>query len=236
MAVEIGKGVVPAGNNGWLMHSVLLLSGKGRKGYTREGEGERGHSMWCQVIINRAHTCCPCEEYASEALDFLTKKETQDEVIDILYHTCHKLRPLEQECLNLVDLYAPRFFSKLASLQPGELCKKANLCQRIAKISSQVQEDSCGFCRDAVSEVLVKLKDPDTELDVIETLLKACNSIEKYAQKCKRLVFAYGPVMLVKAEKFLERTDICTALRACKASTIDMEAKDMKETALLSDF
>ncbi|XP_028764560.1 proactivator polypeptide-like 1 isoform X2 [Neltuma alba] len=187
-------------------------------------------------LAKKKDVCALCEEYTSEALDFLTKKETQDEIIDILYHTCQKLRPLEQECLNLVDLYAPPFFSKLASLQPGELCKKANLCQRIAKVSSQVQEDSCGFCRDAVSEVLVKLKDPDTELDVIETLLKACNSIEKYAQKCKRLVFAYGPVMLFKAEKFLERTDICTALRACKASTIDMEAKDMKETPLLSDF
>lgn len=54
--------------------------------------------------------------------------------------------------------------------------------------------------------------------------------------QCKKLVFAYGPVILVRAEKFLESTDICTALHACKATIYNMEARDMKETPLLSDF
>ncbi|KAK4253390.1 hypothetical protein QN277_010708 [Acacia crassicarpa] len=186
-------------------------------------------------LAKKQDVCALCEEYITDALDFLTKNKTQDEIIDILYHTCHKLQPLEPQCLNLVDHYAPLFFLELASIQPGELCKKAHLCQQFAKISSQVQEDSCGFCRDAVSELLVKLKDPDTELDIIETLLKVCHSMEKYEQKCKKMVFVYGPVMLVRAEKFLERTDICTELHACKASTIDLEAREMKETPLLSD-
>lgn len=186
-------------------------------------------------LNKKQDVCALCEEYSAKALDFLTKNKTQDEIIDILYHICHKLHSLEQQCLSWVDHYAPHFFLELASIQPRELCKEVSLCHQIAKISSQVQEDSCGFCRDAVSELLVKLKDPHTELDIIETLLRVCNSMEKYAHKCKRLVFEYGPMMLVKAEKILERTDICTALHACKAFTVDTEAADMKEIPLLSD-
>lgn len=33
------------------------------------------------------------------------------------------------------------------------------------------------------------------------------------------MVFEYGPLVLANAEKFLETTDICTTLRACKSKT-----------------
>lgn len=68
------------------------------------------------------------------------------------------------QCIELVDHYAPLFFLKVASVQPGEICKKVNLCPDSAKISSQVQENSCAFCKDTVSALVVKLKDPDTEV------------------------------------------------------------------------
>lgn len=175
----------------------------------------------------RPDVCTLCEEYSAKALEYLSENKTQEEVMDYLHNACHQLHSFEQQCTTLVDYYAPQFFLELASLRPGEFCKKVNLCEKIAIISSKVQEDSCGFCKEAVSELTDKLKDPDTQLEIIETLLKVCNSVEKYSKKCKKLVFEYGPVILINAEKFLETKDICTVIHACKAST--------EEVLLLSD-
>lgn len=71
---------------------------------------------------------------------------------------------LVEQCITLVDYYAPLFFLEVSSVQPVEFCRKVNLCQQVAMISSQLREDSCGLCHRAVSEVLVKLKDPDTQV------------------------------------------------------------------------
>ncbi|KAF3447984.1 hypothetical protein FNV43_RR08691 [Rhamnella rubrinervis] len=132
------------------------------------------------------------------------------------------------KCISLVDYYAPLFFSEIASIQPGAFCQKVDLCQQIAMFSAQIQEDSCELCRHAVSEVIIKLKDPDTQLEIIEILLKACNSVETYMKKCKRVVFEYGPLILANAEKFLETNDICTTLHACycqmKVHELDIRA------------
>lgn len=38
--------------------------------------------------------------------------------------------------------------------------------------------------------------------------------------QCKKLVFEYGPLILVNAEEFLVKNDICTLLRACPAEEI----------------
>ncbi|XP_061368512.1 uncharacterized protein LOC133311475 isoform X1 [Gastrolobium bilobum] len=171
-------------------------------------------------INRKPDVCALCEEYTAKALDYLNANKTQNEIIDILRNTCSQLLSFKQQCITLVDYYAPLFFVEIASIQPGDFCNKVNLCQHIASISLQVQEHSCEFCKDTVSELLAKLKNPDTELEIIETLLKVCNSVDKYANKCKRLVFQYGPLVFLSAEKFLETTDICTALHACKLSTV----------------
>ncbi|KAF8397014.1 hypothetical protein HHK36_018652 [Tetracentron sinense] len=60
--------------------------------------------------------------------------------------------------------------------------------------------DSCGFCHRAIAEVLVKLKDPDMQLEIIELLLKGCNAVENYA---KQLVFEYVPLIMSNAEQLL---------------------------------
>ncbi|CAK9153760.1 unnamed protein product [Ilex paraguariensis] len=85
----------------------------------------------------------------------------------------------------------------------------------MVSISLHYSQDTCGICHHAVAEALFKLKDPDTQLEIIELLLKACDVVEGYATKCKNLVFEYGPVILVKAEQFLETNDICSLLHAC---------------------
>ncbi|XP_059428772.1 uncharacterized protein LOC132191412 [Corylus avellana] len=180
--------------------------------------------------------CTLCEEFANQALDYIAENKTQTEIIELLHLACSQVGPLRGECISLVDYYAPLFFLEVSSVQPETFCRKVNLCQQIAMISSQLHEDSCGLCHRTVAELLVKLKDPDTQLEIIELLLKACNSMENYVKKCKRMVFEYGPLVLANAAKFLETTDICTTLHACNSS-IDSstEASPMEEVPALSD-
>ncbi|XP_008245127.1 PREDICTED: prosaposin [Prunus mume] len=187
-------------------------------------------------FVGNDNVCTLCEEFAAQALDYLDENKTQTEIIEALHQTCSQLRSFKQQCITLVDYYAPLFFLEVYSLQPSEFCRKVNLCQQVALFSSQLREDSCGLCHRAVSEVLVKLKDPDTQLEIIELLLKACNSVENYAKKCKRIVFEYGPLFLANAEQFLETTDICTTLHACNSSVASTEeASPVTVVTVLSD-
>ncbi|CAM8964713.1 unnamed protein product [Rhodiola kirilowii] len=173
--------------------------------------------------LKNDQVCTLCETYATQAVVYLSQNKTQQEVIDLLHTSCSRLRSLEDECVTLVDYYAPLFFMELSTVQPEEFCEKVNLCE-LVPISSQLSDgDSCSLCHQTVAEVIEKLQDPDTQLDILELLLKGCNSLEKkFVKKCKRMVFEYAPVLLTNGAKFLESTDLCTTLHACdpKVSSI----------------
>lgn len=84
-------------------------------------------------------------------------------IYDALIHTfCAFLL----QCITLVDYYGNLFFREISLIKPEEFCYKVDLCQQIVDISSKLREDSCGFCHHAVSEILIKLEDPDTEVCV----------------------------------------------------------------------
>ncbi|KAK7390237.1 hypothetical protein VNO78_25536 [Psophocarpus tetragonolobus] len=186
--------------------------------------------------LNRKSDVCElCKEYTAEALNYLNDTENQKEIIDSLHDTCYQMLSFKEQCIELVDYYAPRFFSEIASVAPGELCKQVHLCPS-AMISSQVQANRCDSCKDTVSALMVKLNDPEFKLEIMEALLKACSSMDKLANKCKTMVFEYGPLILVKAENYLKTSDICTTLHVCPASTaVSKEASIMEEVSLISD-
>ncbi|XP_042941903.1 prosaposin-like isoform X2 [Carya illinoinensis] len=180
-------------------------------------------------VLGNDKVCTLCEEFASKALDYFAENKTQTEILAILHLAC-------SQCITLVDYYAHLFFLEVSTLQPEEFCRKFNLCQQIAMVSSQFHEDSCGLCHRAVSEIEVKLKDPDTQLEIVELLLKACNSMENYAKKCKKMVFEYGPLILANAEKMLETTDMCTTLHACNSPAASSnEASHSIKVSVLAD-
>ncbi|KAF8397139.1 hypothetical protein HHK36_016046 [Tetracentron sinense] len=140
------------------------------------------------------------------------------------------------QCITLVDYYAPLVFLEITNLQPEDFCQKVNLCEQMA-IASPQHQDSCGLCHHAVAEVLVKLKDPEIQLEILELLLKGCDTVENYVKQCKKLVFEYGPLIMANAEQFLENTDLCTTFHACKASTAASEhaSSSLVEVSLLSE-
>nr|KJB71560.1 hypothetical protein B456_011G129400 [Gossypium raimondii] len=134
-------------------------------------------------IVWKDNVCTLCEEFATEAIDFLSQNKTQTEIVEVLRKSCSRIPSFEQQCITLVDYYVPLFFVEISSIQPEVLCKEVNLCQKFALISTQIREDCCGVCHHAVSEVLTKLKDPDTQLEIIELLLKGCDSVQNYVKK-----------------------------------------------------
>lgn len=163
--------------------------------------------------------CQLCEQYSTEALLFLKQNETQIEILSILHHECANLAPLKQQCITLVDYYIPRFFMEVSMVNPEKFCESVHLCKKGMKIRLPTREDTCSLCHHVFVEVLMMLKDPNTQLEVIDLLLKTCSKAGNYAQQCKLLVFKYAPLVLVKGQKFLETTDVCSAIHACKAST-----------------
>ncbi|XVF29685.1 hypothetical protein REPUB_Repub15cG0143500 [Reevesia pubescens] len=179
-------------------------------------QGQDGEVL--ETVSRNDNVCTLCEEFAIEAIDFLSQNKTQTEIVDLLHKSCSRIPSFELQCITLVDYYVPLFFVEISLIQPEDFCQKVNICQKVALISSQIREDSCDVCHRAVSDILIKLKDPDTQLEIIELLLKACNSVQNYVKKCKKMVFEYGPLILANAEKFLETTDVCTILHACNGS------------------
>lgn len=89
------------------------------------------------------------------------------------------------QCMTLVDYYATLFFTQISSVQPDEFCEKMNLCQGKRILALPAAENSCDVCHQAVDEIIVRLKDPDTKLDIIEVLLKGCSAMENYAKKVR---------------------------------------------------
>ncbi|XP_021893848.1 prosaposin isoform X2 [Carica papaya] len=152
-----------------------------------------------ESIAQNENVCTLCKEYTTLAVDYLEANKTQDEIIDALQKACSRMPTFKDKCITLVNYYSSIFFLEISSIQPEEFCRKVNLCEKVVFLASEFHEDSCGMCHRAVSEVLIKLKDPDTQ--------------------CKKMVFEYGPLILVNAEQFLEKTDVCTMLGACKPGT-----------------
>ncbi|XP_031740434.1 proactivator polypeptide-like 1 [Cucumis sativus] len=126
----------------------------------------------------------------------------------------------KEECISLVDSYVPLFFSKISSIEPSSICQSAHICEQVTIISSLFQDHNCEFCHQTISKILDKLKDPDTQIEILQTLLNMCDSINYRVKECKKLVFEYGPLILANSEKILEQTDIGKAIHACPAKPL----------------
>ena len=185
-----------------------------------------------QVTATTGQICQLCQEYATKAIFFLGENETQTEIIDSLHQACSHLLSFEPQCILLMDYYAPLFFVEIAKLQPEMFCEKVNLCNEMSLVHLRKRDDSCTICRNAVNEVLTRLEDPETQLEVIQILIKVCNKVEGFSSKCKKLVLEFGPIILANTEKFLEKADICTVVHVCKTQNVtDVEQQFLSASA-----
>nr|GMC99734.1 prosaposin-like [Ipomoea batatas] len=176
-----------------------------------------------KLVSRNEQVCLLCEQYASEALAFLSNEQTQREITDFLLKACSKFPVYKQECIGWVNHYAILFFIEISSLQPENLCQEIDLCEKVVSISQYVSNSSCDLCHRAVMEAVQQLKNPDAQVEVLQLLLKACDSAKNFSTKCKKLVFEYAPLILVNAEQFLEINDVCTLLHVCDSPTLGIE-------------
>ncbi|XP_051131326.1 uncharacterized protein LOC127251606 [Andrographis paniculata] len=177
-----------------------------------------GESQHGGEEIKNGKLCLMCEEFVTEALNYIADNKTQSEILKVLHKSCSKIPPYEQQCIRLVDYYAPLFFLEASKAHAEEFCTKFGLCGQGIPISQPLYKDKCKVCHDVITEALLKLEDPDTAMEIVQLLLKACDSVGKSVKKCKRLVFEYAPVILVNAEQFLEANDVCTILHLCNST------------------
>jgi len=162
--------------------------------------------------------CSACENLASGAVTYLSEKQTQDKIMELLHHACSQSFSLEQKCVELMDSYATLLFAKISEIKPEEFCKQYGLCRDTTFFSGVGSDSTCVFCHHLLDEIMSKLKDPDAEFEIIQILIKECNKIEGHVQQCKRLVLQYIPLIMVNGEKFLEKNDVCALVQACPAS------------------
>ncbi|XP_076895968.1 uncharacterized protein LOC143548767 [Bidens hawaiensis] len=176
-----------------------------------------------EVSVNTGENLCSlCEQYTNEALIYLQRNETRQEVISILHDTCSNLIPsLRQQCATLVDTYVPLFFLEISTIQAKDFCGIISLCNEVVSYAQEFSKNRCDVCNFAVSEVITLLKDSDNQLEILKVLLEQCKSVEKYLPKCKSLVFEYVPLILTNAEQILEKEDICGKLHACDSLVSD---------------
>ncbi|KAH9622576.1 hypothetical protein KSS87_016463 [Heliosperma pusillum] len=137
-----------------------------------------------EVAGKKIDVCTLCEQYVTVALDYIKDDKTQNEVLEALHKTCSQMHNLADQCVTMVDQYAETFFSEISSVQPEGFCKKVGLCRKPMVSSLPEKRDKCDVCHQAVNGVIDMLKDPDTELGIIERLLKACNAVgDRYKRK-----------------------------------------------------
>ncbi|XP_010553144.1 PREDICTED: proactivator polypeptide-like 1 isoform X2 [Tarenaya hassleriana] len=164
--------------------------------------------------------CGLCGKYVTPAFEYLEDKDTQTAIVEALHTTCSMIPPFKNQCLSMVDDYTEHFFIKLSQIQPDEICRKLDLCEAVAAFASEARQGNCEACHDTVSEVVAKLKDPETKLKIIRLLLKECKSLDNYQDKCKKMVFEYGPLILADVQKYLEKTDLCALLHVCPPPSV----------------
>lgn len=168
------------------------------------------------VTARNENFCQLCQDFTTRTINFLKENETQTEIFSTLHQVCSLLHSSKQ-CILLVDYYSSILFAEIAKVEPKQLCDKVKFCEKAEVVHQVKNDDPCTICHNVVDEILTKLDDPDAQLEIIQTLLKGCNRIENFSHQCKKLVLEYAPIILVNAYKFFEKTDVCTAIHACKA-------------------
>ncbi|OEL23764.1 hypothetical protein BAE44_0015216 [Dichanthelium oligosanthes] len=157
--------------------------------------------------------CSTCENFASEAVTYLSEKQTQDKILEFLHDACSQSFSLEHKCVELMDSYATLLFSKIAEIKPEEFCKQYGLCRDTALFSGVRSDSTCVFCHHLLDEIMSKLKDPDAEFEIIQILIKECNKIEGHVQQVRNSVLiSYDPSMCKLFLKIAEITRSCFLL------------------------
>ncbi|XP_020575333.1 uncharacterized protein LOC110021254 [Phalaenopsis equestris] len=164
--------------------------------------------------------CTVCEVFAAQATTFLNENKTRSEILDILHYACSHMHSLELKCLILADYYSDLFFTSIGNTHPEEFCGRVGLCEA-SSVSIGKNEEKCTLCHRVVLKLLLKIKNPEAQLEILHVLFRKCDKLKNHADKCKQLVMHYGPYILAKGGKFLEQNDVCASIPACRSNQVE---------------
>ncbi|MQM04724.1 hypothetical protein Taro_037527 [Colocasia esculenta] len=178
--------------------------------------------------------CHSCLEVSKKVERFLADPSLNDEVDTLSNEICHILHPdLQVKCMKIMELYLREgiLFLQILFLEKN-ICNSTGFCPNNNRSSTPTSGDNgqiksstpfkarewkrCETCHVAAEQIRKGLEDHEQQIKVIKTLLDACELVQTYADKCKRLVFQYGPLGLANLQKFLSSTDFCHLIHLCE--------------------
>jgi saposin len=171
---------------------------------------------------NQKKSCTVCQDLATDALTYLEKNKTQEEIVVALHLACAQLKELSKQCDLLVDVYTPRMMEQLDNITPQEFCQMTKMCKP-PKLS--VRRNDCTTCQFVILELKVKLKDPKTQERVLDVFMNGCNRVANHVDECKALVEQYGPFILANLDSILDSEAICCKAGFCHTKTCPQKEK-----------
>jgi saposin len=167
-----------------------------------------------EAALANKRACKVCQHFAQDALTFLEKNKTREEIIIALHLACSHLQDLSKQCDLLVDLYTPQMIQELDNLTPQEFCELTKLC-KLPQLSWK--RNDCATCQFVVLEVKLKLQDPKLQARVLDVLLKGCDRVINHVEECKGIVEQYGPFVLENLDEMLDSKAVCCKIGVCQA-------------------
>ncbi|CAK9214009.1 unnamed protein product [Sphagnum troendelagicum] len=167
-----------------------------------------------EAAMGNKKACTVCQDFATDALTYLEKNKTREEIIIALHLACSRLQDLSKQCDLLVDLYTPRMMQQLNNITPQEFCEMTKLCKP-PKLTWK--RNDCATCQFVILEIKLKLQDPKVQAKLLEVLLKGCNRVTNHVEECKGIVEQYGPFILENLDQMLDSKAVCCKIGVCPA-------------------
>lgn len=87
-----------------------------------------------EVPEDNDNVCNICKNMVQQARDQLESNQTQQDLKDVFEGSCKliHIKPIVQECINIVDEFVPELVETLASqMNPSVVCSVAGLCNNV---------------------------------------------------------------------------------------------------------
>ena len=192
-----------------------------------------------QKSIGGQEECDTCKAVMADVQALDQDATTQDKIKDFVKkELCTRLRELQNDCINLVDEYAPIFFELMANeLDPETVCSFVGFCRTsLGKTRKQSVEvlslvpatpiqavkpvktsgAFCEVCKLAMAYLDKVLTKNATKQQIEAALDEVCSRLPgKLSSECTAFINQYASAILALLEQELDPIVICDKLGLC---------------------
>jgi len=176
------------------------------------------------ISLKKDSNCEMCEFAMNEVFSFLTDKDDQDMVKNVLESVCYRLpQSIERNCEDFVDKYTATILDLIVNgLSPDEICSALQLCVSqeppVTPAPARIKTDSgCILCEYVITTLDSMLEDKTNEAEIKASLEKLCSLLPSSVEKqCDTFVETYTDIIIDMLTKDVSPEMICTNLGLCK--------------------